>query len=246
MKFGLIGYPLSHSHSKQYFTEKFQFLQLPDFTYENFALPDIEDVLPLLHNAFVGFNVTIPYKEKILGFINDIDKEAFHIGAVNCLVRTGLNSWKGYNTDASAFHRTIIEWFAGTSLPQAALVLGTGGASKAISFVLRKLGIEVSLVSSHFRGNFTYPELNRQIMEDHQLIINASPVGMFPHQDQEPDIPYAALTPHHYLYDLIYNPVNTVFLARGEQAGARTKNGLEMLRLQAEHAWAIWKSYGKF
>ena len=246
MKFGLIGYPLTHSYSKQYFTDKFQFLQLPGFSYENFALTDVEDVLPLIHDGYTGFNVTIPYKEKILGFINDIDKEAFLIGAVNCLARTGPNSWKGYNTDASAFHQTIKEWFVDTSLPSKALVLGTGGASKAISFVLRQLGIKVSLVSHHLKGDFDYVELNRHIILDHQLIVNTTPVGMFPHQDQAPDIPYAALTSQHYLYDLIYNPVNTVFLTRGEQAGANTKNGLEMLRLQAEHAWAIWKSYGKF
>ena len=246
MKFGLIGYPLHHSYSKQYFSDKFHFLQLHDFTYENFAIANIEEVLPILHDGYSGLNVTIPYKEKIISFINDIDPVAFNIGAVNCLARSGQHSWKGFNTDASAFQYTLQDWFAGKPYPGKALVLGTGGASKAVCFILQQLGIEVSLVSRHFHGQLHYSELNRRVIEEHLLIINTTPVGMFPHQDQMPDIPYSALTQDHYLYDLIYNPVNTVFLARGEQAGANTKNGLEMLRLQAEHAWAIWKSYGKF
>jgi len=246
MKFGLIGYPLTHSFSQEYFFHKFQALGLEGFSYDNFPLVDIEEVFPLLQKDFFGFNVTIPYKEKIFNYLNDIDPEAKTIGAVNTIVNTGNHSWKGFNTDASGFRESLLDWLDSNSIPERALVLGTGGASKAVIYVLNQLNIEVSVVSRGFNGKFTYAELNRQIITDHQLIINTTPVGMFPHIDQLPEIPYAAITPDHWLFDVIYNPGNTLFLTRGEQAGARIKNGLEMLRLQADHAWAIWKLYGKF
>jgi len=246
MKFGLIGYPLTHSFSKEYFETKFQTLGLQGFTYDNFPLAAIEDVTPLLEQDFLGFNVTIPYKEQILQFLSESDPAVASIGAANTLVNTGDHSWKGYNTDATGFQESLLGWFGSEKFPDAALVLGTGGASKAVVYVLKQLGIEVSLVSRHFKGKYSYAELNRQVMEDHLLIINTTPVGQFPHIDQCPEIPFAALTQEHWLFDLIYNPGNSLFLTRGEQAGARIKNGLEMLRLQADHAWAIWKSYGKF
>jgi len=203
-------------------------------------------VLPLLQKDFFGFNVTIPYKEKIFNYLNAIGPEARTIGAVNTIVNIGIDDWMGFNTDASGFKESLLKWLDPNSLPARALVLGTGGASKAVVFVLNQLGFQVSTVSRGFKGTFTYPELNRQIIAEHQLIINTTPVGMFPHVDQSPEIPYAAITSDHWLFDLVYNPGNTLFLTRGEQAGARIKNGLEMLRLQADHAWAIWKSYGKF
>ena len=246
MKFGLIGYPLTHSFSKDYFATKFQSLGLQDFTYDNFPLTSIEEVTPLLHQDFLGFNVTIPYKEQILQFLNESDPIVSAIGAANTLVNTGNDSWKGYNTDVTGFQESLLRWFGSEKFPNAALVLGTGGASKAVVYVLKQLGIEVSLVSGHFKGNYTYADLSRQVIGDHLLIINTTPMGQFPHIDQSPGIPYAALTQDHWLFDLIYNPGNSLFLTRGEQAGARIKNGLEMLRLQADHAWAIWKSYGKF
>jgi shikimate dehydrogenase len=246
MKFGLIGYPLSHSFSKEYFTDKFHSLGLEGFSYDNFPLANIEEVASLLQQDFLGFNVTIPYKEQIIPYLEALDSAAQTIGAVNTLVKTGHHSWKGFNTDAIGFKESLVNWLGSHSFPDRALVLGTGGASKAIAFVLHQLGIEVSLVSSHFKGKFTYSELSPEIIDDHKLIINTTPLGMFPRLDQCPEIPYAAVTPDHWLYDLIYNPVNTLFLTRGEQAGARIKNGLEMLRLQADHAWAIWKMYGKF
>jgi shikimate dehydrogenase len=158
----------------------------------------------------------------------------------------GHHSWNGFNTDATGFKESLVRWLGSNEYPSRALVLGAGGASKAVVYVLHQLGIEVSIVSRRFIGKYTYAELSRQIIEYHQLIINTTPVGMHPHADQLPQIPYAALTPDHWLYDLIYNPGNTLFLTRGEQAGAMTKNGLEMLHLQADHAWAIWKNYGKF
>jgi shikimate dehydrogenase len=246
MKFGLIGYPLTHSFSKEYFTSKFQTLGLEDFSYDNFPLTAIEEVIPLLQQDFMGFNVTIPYKEQILKFLHDSDPAVTSIGAANTLVHIGDHKWKAYNTDASGFQESLLKWFGSESFPAKALVLGTGGASKAVVYTLQQLGIEVSLVSSHFKGLYTYAELNRQVIEDHLLIINTTPVGQYPHIEQCPAIPFAALTPDHWLFDLVYNPGNTLFLTRGEQAGARIKNGLEMLHLQADHAWSIWKSYGKF
>jgi shikimate dehydrogenase len=246
MKFGLIGYPLTHSFSKEYFTDKFKSLGLEGFSYDNFPLADIMEVGPLLQTDFSGFNVTIPYKEQIIPFLNELDPAALVIGAVNTIVNTGHHAWNGFNTDATGFKESLVKWLGSNEYPSRALVLGGGGASKAVTYVLHQLGIEVSLVSRRFIGQYTYAELNRQVVEDHQLIINTTPVGMYPHIDQLPQIPYAALTPDHWLYDLIYNPGNTLFLTRGEQAGAMTKNGLEMLRLQADHAWAIWKTYGKF
>ena len=246
MKFGLIGYPLSHSFSQEYFTKKFQSLGLDDFSYQLLPLVDINEVVPLLQHDFTGFNVTIPYKEKIIPFLDELDPLSEAIGAVNTVVKTESGQWKGFNTDASGFEESLLQWFGSSELPEKALVLGTGGASKAIRYVLNRLGVEVSLVSRGFHAQYTYGALDRNVIKNHLLIINTTPVGMYPHGEQMPNIPYAALTPDHWLYDLIYNPGNTLFLARGEQAGAMTKNGLEMLRLQADHAWAIWKLYGKF
>lgn len=246
MKFGLIGYPLSHSFSQEYFTKKFHSLGLNDFSYDLLPLTDISEVVPLFHQDFTGFNVTIPYKEKIIPYLDELDPVSEAIKAVNTIAKTESGKWKGFNTDASGFEESLLQWLDGTPLPQKALVLGTGGASKAVRYILQRLGIEVSLVSRGFHAQYTYAELNNNVIKNHLLIINTTPVGMYPHMDQFPAIPYAALTPDHWLYDLIYNPGNTLFLARGEQAGAMTKNGLEMLHLQADHAWAIWKSYGKF
>ncbi len=246
MKFGLIGYPLTHSFSKGYFEDKFKSLGLEGFSYENFPLTDIEEIGSLLHQDFLGFNVTIPYKQQVMQYLQAIDPDATAIGAVNTMVKDDDKTWKGFNTDFTGFKASLLLWFGSVSLPDRALVLGTGGASKAVVYALKQLEIGVSLVSRGFHGKYTYAELNRQIIEDHHLIINTTPVGMFPNIDQLPPIPYAALTPDHWLYDLVYNPGNTLFLTRGEQAGAMIKNGLDMLHLQADHAWAIWKSYGKF
>ncbi|HJW30488.1 MAG TPA: shikimate dehydrogenase, partial [Saprospiraceae bacterium] len=215
-------------------------------SYDNYPIADILEVRPLLMQDVLGFNVTIPYKTQIIPFLDELDEEARQIGAVNTIVKVGDYRWKGYNTDASGFRDSLLNWFGGKSLPAKALVLGTGGASKAISYALDQLGTSADLVSRHFHGRYTYAELDLEVIETYKLIINTTPVGMHPHEDQFPLIPYQFLTADHWLYDLIYNPVNTLFLRRGSQAGAMTKNGLEMLHLQAEQAWSIWKTYGQF
>lgn len=246
MKFGLIGYPLGHSFSKAYFTEKFEDLGLTDFEYDNFPLANIKDVVPLLKSEIAGLNVTLPYKKAILEFINEIDREALEIGAVNTLVKTGMNSWKGFNTDASAFRETLVAWIGIHPLPTKALVLGSGGASRAVLHVLNGLGIQPSIVSHSGKGDYSYDQLTPSIVGAHLLIINTTPLGMAPDIMTCPAIPFEQITSQHWLYDLVYNPVNTLFLTRGKASGARTKNGLDMLHLQAEHAWSIWKVYGKF
>ncbi len=246
MKFGLIGYPLEHSFSKRYFTEKFASLGLLDFSYDLIPLYYIEEVSQVLSSNFFGLNITIPYKTAILLFLNEIDPKAREIGAVNTLVRTGKSSWKGYNTDSDGFHQSFMNWIGKETLPANALILGSGGASKAISYVLDQLGISATVVSRSDRGDYRYDELNAEMMKDYRLIINTTPSGMDPDIFSSPTIPYEFLTEQHWVYDLIYNPANTLFLQRCKQKGARTKNGLEMLHIQAEEAWKIWKSYAKF
>lgn len=246
MKFGLIGYPLGHSFSKAYFREKFEILGLRGFSYDNFPLSDIEAVVPLLQSDVSGLNVTLPYKKTIIAYLNEIDRKAFEIGAVNTLVRTGPNSWKGYNTDASAFRETLVEWIGDHALPSKALVFGSGGAAMAVFHALQDIGIQPSIVSSSGKGDYTYSQLTPEVIEAHLLIVNSTPLGMEPDIMSCPPIPFEQITSQHWLYDLVYNPGNTLFLNRGKQSGARTKNGLDMLHLQAEHAWSIWKMYGKF
>jgi shikimate dehydrogenase len=246
MKFGLIGYPLAHSYSKTFFETKFQSFGLTDFSYDNYEIENIEDVSSILRKDIFGLNVTIPHKENILNYINQIDLTALQIGAVNTLVRTSQYSWKGYNTDYSGFKSSLEEWMKGYEFPKRALILGTGGAAKAVYYALTQLGIKPTMISRSVKGGFTYEDLTDEMIKNHLLIVNATPVGMEPQTDESPSLPYDSLTKDHWLYDLIYNPTNTLFLRRGEQAGAFTKNGLDMLHLQAEHAWMIWKSYGKF
>ena len=245
MKFGLIGYPLSHSFSKKYFDAKFQILGLTDFTYDNFSIEKIDDIVPILQDDYFGLNVTIPYKTSVMEYIHEFDPDALQIGAVNTLVRTGIKSWKGYNTDASGFKHSLKEWMKDVPNPERALVLGTGGAAKAIRFALLSLGIRPSMVSRDQMGDYTYDSLTNEVIKSHLLIINATPIGMGSEIDC-PQIPYEAITPDHWVYDVVYNPTNTLFLRQSMQMKARTKNGLDMLHLQAEHAWNIWKSHGKF
>ncbi len=246
MKFGLIGYPLGHSFSKGYFENKFLKEGLLDFTYNNFPIESIETVQPMLQSDVLGFNVTIPYKTTIIDYLDEVDDDAFKIGAVNTLVKLASGKWKGFNTDWSGFTESLTDWMRGQPIPSRALILGTGGASKAIQYALGQLNIPTATVSSHGNGDYLYGDLNYESIKNHSLIVNASPIGMMPDVDRAPLIPYEAITPLHWLYDLVYNPPNTVFLARGAQMGAQTKNGLGMLHLQAEHAWLIWKKYGRF
>lgn len=246
MKFGLIGYPLSHSFSKEYFTSKFASLGLGDFKYELYPLETIEEFPALLRSDVFGWNVTIPYKSAIITYLNDVDAQAMKIGAVNTIVRTGQNSWKGYNTDTRGFRDSLVSWIGKKDIPSRALVLGSGGSSKAVLFALRMLGVKSTVVSRNGNGYLAYADLTQAIIADHPLIINTTPVGMTPNTFSCPDIPYQYLSTQHWVYDLIYNPANTLFLRQSEQMGAKTKNGLEMLQLQADYAWDIWKKYGKF
>ncbi len=246
MKFGLIGYPLTHSFSKKYFEDKFKALGLNGFSYSNFSLKNIEDINSILHSDVFGLNVTIPYKSDVITYLNDIDNTALKIGAVNTIVRTGVNSWKGFNTDVSGFRLSLQEWLKNFPMPERALVLGTGGAAKAIKFSLEEMGIRSSNVSRGQGDNYRYEDLAKDVIDAHLLIINATPLGTFPKTEEYPMIPYDLLTKDHWLFDVVYNPTNTLFLTRGAEMGAQTKNGLDMLHLQAEQAWIIWKSYGKF
>ena len=246
MKFGLIGYPLGHSFSKSFFENKFEQEGNSGFTYELFPVENPAQIESILQRDLFGLNVTIPYKTVIVDYLSDLDEVAFKIGASNTLVRISPNSWKGFNTDWSGFKESLVNWVAGNPIPGNGLILGTGGAAKAIRYALHQLGITTSTVSSQGNGDYTYEGLTPELISNHDLIVNATPLGMMPESERAPLIPYEALTSRHWLFDLVYNPANTVFLAHGKQMGARTKNGLDMLYLQAEHAWLIWKKYGKF
>ncbi len=241
-KFGLIGKTLKHSFSKSYFTEKFQKEGI-DAQYELYELADIAGLKDLLHDPdLVGLNVTIPYKEQVLPYLNAVDPTAEAIGAVNTIriERRGAEPFlTGFNTDFIGFTdslKTMLKPYH-----QRALILGTGGASKAVRYALVQLGIEPTFVSRTPReGGLTYADLDEAVMTSHLLIVNCSPVGMFPHTDEAPDIPYDLLCDKHYLYDLVYNPLRTRFCELGEARGAAVQNGLAMLHGQAVAAWNIW------
>lgn len=239
-RFGLLGYPLTHSFSQKYFTEKFEKLGLVDCAYENFSLPDIEAFKLVLEaqRDLHGFNITIPYKKQVLSFLHESTDEVKAIGACNCVsIRDGV--FKGYNTDVTGFEQSITPFIK--SHHAQALVLGTGGASAAVVFVLRKLGIDVQYVSRKASGNaIAYEDVTEEILATHHLLVNTSPVGMYPNVHDFPAIPYQFLTAQHHLYDLVYNPAETKFLELGRGRGASTQNGHEMLILQAEESWRIW------
>jgi shikimate dehydrogenase len=244
-KFGLIGSTVSHSFSKNYFDEKFFREGLRDYHYELYSLPAIEDLHKLLADnpELVGLNVTIPYKEMVIKFLSEIDEDAKSIGAVNVIKITD-GKLKGYNTDSDAFYETLEKWIPKTDNLKA-LVLGTGGSSKAVRQALKKLGIPFELVSrEEGKAEHTYESLekNEQIIADAKLIINTTPLGMSPNTNSFPPIDYESLTSQHYVYDLIYNPARTLFLQKAEMRNVHIKNGLEMLHIQAEKAWAIWNS----
>lgn len=241
-QFGLIGYPLSHSFSKGYFAEKFKKEGIADSQYDVFPLEKIEDFTALCepHKNLVGLNVTIPYKEKIIPFLDELNEEAKAIGAVNTIKFVRGNKI-GYNTDAYGFEMSLKPLLKPHHT--SALILGTGGASKAVEYVLKKLRISFQYVSRNKSANtINYDELDELIIHHSTLIINSTPVGMYPNVENSPDIPYGLVTDKHLLYDLIYNPEETQFLKEGKQHGAQTKNGLEMLYLQAEKSWEIWNS----
>jgi shikimate dehydrogenase len=238
--YGIIGYPLSHSFSKKYFTEKFLREGLTDCAYENFPLKSIDDFRALLvsHPSLHGLNVTIPYKEQILHFLHVITDLVKATGACNC-IKIVEGKLTGYNTDIMGFEKSLKKRLQPNH--NQALILGTGGAAKAVQYVLAKAGIGYQYVSRKKSAtSISYDELNRKIISSHTLIINTTPLGMYPRVVEAPQIPYSALTAQHLLFDLIYNPDKTLFLQKGEQMGAEIQNGLEMLIIQAEENWRIW------
>lgn len=240
--FGLIGRNISYSFSKAYFTNKFTTLNLKSHSYENFDLKSIEEFPNLLrHNRELkGLNVTIPYKEAIIPYLDSLDKKAASIGAVNTIKFT-KDGLQGFNTDAYGFKKSIYPFLKETH--KQALILGTGGASKAITHVLKELGISFKKVSRTPIGSqIGYSDLNKKIIDTYTVIINCTPIGTFPDTDAKPNIPYRYLTSDHILFDLIYNPEKTAFLLAGEHKGAAICNGLKMLEFQAEKAWEIWNS----
>ncbi len=234
--FGLIGRNISHSFSEKYFAEKFQEKKISDATYKKFDLAEISELPSLLQiEKLDGFNVTIPYKESIISYLDQIDTEAEKIGAVNCVKI--LNGKKiGYNTDAFGFEASLKPLLENHH--KQALILGNGGAAKAVKFVLENVRIPFQIVSRI--GSFTYLDLDKSHMEDYQIIINTTPLGTFPELDSCPEIPYEFLTSGHLVYDLVYNPPKTQFLKLAESQCAKIKNGYEMLVLQAEKSWEIW------
>ncbi|MBP5364881.1 MAG: shikimate dehydrogenase [Bacteroidales bacterium] len=244
-KYGLIGMPLGHSFSQKYFTEKFENEHI-DAQYNLYPLNSIDEVRRLLADEpeLCGFNVTIPYKEQIFKYLDSVDAEAQEVGAVNVvkIFRDGNSlKLKGFNSDIYGFYETIKPMIR--PWHTRALILGTGGASKAVAAMMRKLGIEYRFVSRNGKdGALKYADIDKQVMADYTVLVNATPLGMFPNCDQCPDIPYNLLTDRHLAYDLIYNPLETKFLQLARQKGAQTKNGLEMLHLQAEKAWQIWQT----
>ncbi|MEO5562415.1 MAG: shikimate dehydrogenase [Chitinophagaceae bacterium] len=239
--FGLIGYPLSHSFSKKFFTEKFEKEKLPDCRYELFPIPSIDDLKKIIETPdLCGFNITIPYKEQVLSFLHEKDKAVEKIKACNCVVIKN-GKLKGYNTDITGFEISLQQQLKPHH--KKALILGTGGAAKAVEYVLEKHGITYKYVSRKPSSrSYSYEQLTPAIISEYTLIINTTPLGMYPSVTEAPPIPYESLTPNHYLFDLVYNPEKTLFLKKGEDKGAAIKNGHEMLIIQAEESWKIWNS----
>lgn len=240
-RFGLLGKNISYSFSQSYFTQKFIDLGLNDHSYENFDLAEISELEDILaQDHLKGLNVTIPYKEQVIPFLSDIDPQAQEIGAVNTIKITpgGL---KGFNTDAFGFQKSLEPFLKPHHT--AALVLGTGGASKAICHVLDTLGITNTYVSrTKSTGQFSYEELDKTLINNHPIIVNCTPLGTYPNVDEKPNLPYQYISDKHLLFDLIYNPEKTSFLTQGEARGAAICNGHRMLELQAEKAWEIWNT----
>ncbi|RAI99739.1 shikimate dehydrogenase [Chitinophaga skermanii] len=239
--YGLIGFPLSHSFSKGYFANKFETQSIQGCTYDTFPIPNINDFPALWasHKELQGLNVTIPYKEQVIPFLHQLSDAVQKIGAVNCIKKEKDGKLTGYNTDVIGFENSL------KPLLQAhhtqALVLGTGGAAKAVQYVLEKLGIAYQVVSRTKQdGILSYEDVTSELIKSHTLVINTTPLGMYPNVDAAPALPYSDMGAKHLLYDLVYNPAETLFLQKGAAQGAATKNGHEMLILQAEASWDIW------
>jgi shikimate dehydrogenase len=240
--YGLIGYPLGHSFSKKFFTEKFEREGLDDCSFELFPIPSIDEFPALLaaHPNVKGIAVTIPYKEKVLPFVQVLNDEVQQIGAANCIsIKDGLLT--AYNTDIIGFEKSFAPLLQ--SHHRQALVLGTGGAAKAVQYVLKQLAIPFTTVSRTAGEEvITYGNINKQLMQDNTVIINCTPAGMYPDEAGFPQIPYECITAQHYLFDMVYRPAETVFLQKGKERGATVKNGMEMLELQAIANWQLWNS----
>jgi shikimate dehydrogenase len=247
MNFGLIGKSLSHSFSKSYLEEKFIKEDKEGFQYSNFDLENLENLLKIItDNHLSGLNVTKPYKELVIPFLHELDITAKEIGAVNCIKITWNNNTPyliGYNTDFYGFAQSIKPFLE--PIHQRALILGTGGASKAIAYALKNVGVDFYYVTTGEKkaaNYFNYTELNEYVLSAFKLIVNCTPLGMYPKTEACPEIPFQFITNEHLLYDLIYNPEETLFLQNGKAQQAVTINGLNMLKLQADKAWEIWHS----
>lgn len=245
-EFGLIGFPLSHSFSREFFLQKFSKENINNIDYQLFPIKSIEE-LPLLlteHPLLEGLNVTHPYKTQIIPTLDAIDEEAFLVGAVNTIkIERNDNQIRliGFNTDIIGFEKSYKELI---SSHQQALILGSGGAAKAVAYVLTKMGIHFQIISRNPQGEqIDYSSITPELLKSRTLIINATPAGMAPFSNTKPDIPYEHLTSKHLLIDLIYNPAETLFLAEGKRKGAQIKNGEKMLAFQAEASWKIWNGF---
>lgn len=243
-KFGLIGYPLSHSFSKKYFSEKFENENIKECRYDNYSIESIDKLPGIIENnpELIGLNVTIPYKEKVLPYLNETDDAAKQIGAVNTIriYRDSTIKLKGFNTDYWGFYHSLKPFL--NENHKNALIMGTGGASKAVAYTFKMLKMDYQYVSRSpkVEGHISYEQLTAGIFGKFQVIVNTTPSGMYPNIDSCPDIPYNFISEDYIMYDLIYNPEETIFLKKGKERGAVTINGLEMLHLQAEKAWEIW------
>lgn len=243
-KYGLLGYPLGHSFSRTYFNRKFEAEKI-NAQYVNFEIPEIKEIKNVIKDNpdLCGLNVTLPYKSQVIPFLDEIDENAKLIGAVNVIKFTkgflGKTKLKGFNSDIVGFKQSIEPLLDESH--RKALILGTGGSSKAVYHGLKQLGIDATFVSRNPKDLcITYEEITPKMLEYYTVIVNCTPLGMYPHINNCPDIPYEALTPKHLLYDLLYNPDETRFMKKGKMQGAVVKNGLEMLLLQAFEAWQIW------
>jgi len=241
-KFGLIGFPLGHSFSKKYFTEKFIMLGLTDHQYDLFEMEQIDAFEALWSDAdLVGVNVTVPHKENVMPFLARLDHSAEKVGAVNVIKRQA-EGLVGYNSDFYGFQQSLLKFLNGQTI-KTALILGTGGAAKAVKSVLRDMGVELKIVSrAEGKADLTYDQIidNKDILAETDLIVNSTPLGTYPKVDNCPLLPYEVLHKGQFLYDLVYNPEETLFLKKGKEQGAAIKNGYDMLELQAERSWEIW------
>lgn len=249
-QFGLIGYPLSHSFSQKFFTEKFLQENIVNASYQNFPIPSMESFAALWKEnpKLEGLNVTIPYKKEVIPFLQHSSAVVQEIHACNC-IRKFNNELYGYNTDVIGFEKSLLPFLKPHHTH--ALILGTGGAAAAVQWVLEKLNIQFQLVSrktntieenTELKASLSYDQLSASVIESHTLIINTSPVGMFPIVNESPSIAYECITAKHHLYDLVYNPTETLFMQKGLEKGATVQNGLAMLHIQAEESWAIWNA----